>query len=390
MKQKLLLSLVISCANFLALGQCPSYNITNIQSGTCVEPAGDIELFGAGNITLTVNGDLTINGNLTIREDLIVNGVLTVTGDIIARSGSLTIGNGGTVDVGDDFRPQNNFTSFFDIIIQDGGFLQVADDFDAANLSGLDIQNGGTVDVGGDFTTGAGSVTNIDGSMNVDGNFTNESFIVDALLEGDGNLTVGGTYTNNGDDSGFTGDLNGAPLPVELVYFKGLVEGNSVKLEWLTSAEINNEGFEIQKSADGENFKVIGFVGGHGNSNQEHLYTFTDNNPYSGSSFYRFRQVDFDGQFEYSPIVLLNTDGQIGGDLEVFPNPTNGPIRIQGVVTDIQLFDPMGRSVLRLSNTTNAEAEQLISQQLEGSAVGTYTLHAMAGNETYRVRIVKK
>lgn len=379
-----MLGVVLSCP---ALAQCPDYNAGGTQTGTCVEPPGNIILNG----NLTVNGDLTIDGDFTIAGDLIVNGILTVTGDIIAYTGgSLTVADGGTIDVADDFRPNSGLSSFFTLVVEDGGSFNVGDDFDGTNLSGVDVQDGGSMDVGGDFTSGVGTTTNIDGDMNVDGNFTNESFIVDALLEGDGNLTVGGTYTNNGDDSGFTGDLNGAPLPVELVYFKGFVEENSVKLEWLTSAEINNEGFEIQKSADGENFKVIGFVGGHGNSNQEHIYTFTDKNPYSGSSFYRFRQVDFDGQFEYSPIVLLNTDGQIGGDLEVFPNPTKGPIRIQGVVTDIQLFDPTGRSVLRLSNITSDEAEQRISRQLETSAMGTYTLHATAGEEIYRIRIVKK
>ncbi|MEQ6166663.1 T9SS type A sorting domain-containing protein [Ekhidna sp. MALMAid0563] len=376
------LSITLIGIYVFAMAQCPSYTTTNTQSGTCNEPAGNITYSGPGNITLTVNGDLTINGNFTVQgENLVVNGTLNVTGAFTSGAGSsVTIGNGGTIN-------SNSLASGLAAIftVANGGTLNVVNDAGSGLFAAFIVENGGVVDVGGDFTTGGLANMVLDGAMDVGGTFTNAG---GGFMSGSGDLTAG-NYVNNGDDSGFNGNYNGAPLPVVLVSFTGEIDGGKVVLKWLTSQEINNEGFEIQRSKDGVNFNKIGFVAGHGNSNEEHYYEYTDWQPLLDRSYYRFKQVDYDGQFEFSPIVMVDGEG-LTSSLEVFPNPTLGTIQIRGSIDNVQLFDPIGRSVLYLDHTTSSEAEQMISRALEASPSGTYTISTQTAGSFERIRVVKK
>jgi cytoskeletal protein CcmA (bactofilin family) len=380
MKDKFsILVLIFLVLYYPSYSQCADYNNGDIQTGTCSEPAGNINL----SDDLTINGNLTINGDFTVGgATLIVNGTLNVTGDLVSGGFSaVVIANGGTINA-------TNLTSalFATFTVESGGTLNVANDAGTGLFAAFTVESGGNVDIGGDFVTGGVGSTTIDGDMNVDGDFTNTG---GGVVDGDGNLTVGGTYTNNGDDSGFNGDLNGAPLPVELVYFKGGIVDDEVILEWLTSSEINNEGFEVQRSGDGEHFTNIGFVPGNGNSNEEHKYLFIDSQPYGGVSFYRYRQVDFDGQFEHSPIIMIDR-AALSSKLSVYPNPTGGVVNLHGAVKNIQLFDPSGRLVLQLSNTSRLEAEQQLSRYLQSAPSGTYTLGASMNDKLEKVRIVKQ
>ncbi len=112
-------------------------------------------------------------------------------------------------------------------------------------------------------------------------------------------------------------------LPVDLVSFTAREDNNKVLLDWQTASEINNDFFEVQRSEDGDNWEVIGQVDGNGTINEVLNYDYTDNRPLFGTSYYRLRQVDFDGQFEYSSVqsVTIEFDGP---DLQVslYPNPT--------------------------------------------------------------------
>ena len=113
------------------------------------------------------------------------------------------------------------------------------------------------------------------------------------------------------------------PLPVELIYFEGELTSNGVLLNWATASEIDNDRFEIERSVDGENFEVIGEVAGNGTTNKLINYDFLDDIPAIGLNYYRMRQVDYDGDFEYSPTILVdNRDGTIAFDARLFPNPT--------------------------------------------------------------------
>ena len=114
------------------------------------------------------------------------------------------------------------------------------------------------------------------------------------------------------------------PLPVELLSFEVSLDQGQVYLDWKTASEINNDFFEVQRSESGDNWEKIGKVVGNGTINEVMEYDFVDKSPLFGKSYYRLRQVDFDGQFEYSPIVNVNNPFN-GRRMEVilFPNPTS-------------------------------------------------------------------
>ncbi len=95
------------------------------------------------------------------------------------------------------------------------------------------------------------------------------------------------------------------PLPVEFMSFTAQWDNGSVLLEWETASEIDNERFDVERSTDGENFAVIGSVDGGGTTNEHRQYWFVDKNPVSGISYYRLRQVDFDGKEEHSAVISI-------------------------------------------------------------------------------------
>ncbi len=111
-------------------------------------------------------------------------------------------------------------------------------------------------------------------------------------------------------------NINDQPLPVELSSFSvNTVEGVKAQLNWETATEVNNYGFEIERSIVSEedafetesyDWEKVSFVEGHGNSNSTKIYSFTDKNLVGGSKFvYRLKQIDIDGTFEYSDVVEI-------------------------------------------------------------------------------------
>lgn len=114
------------------------------------------------------------------------------------------------------------------------------------------------------------------------------------------------------------------PLPIELLYFQGrLQENNEVLLEWETSSEQNNEGFEIQKMNATGDWEKIGWIEGAGTTFEQQQYNCVDKNPEDGLNYYRLKQIDFDGSFEFSNMVAIEVENRIS-KLKIFPNPTIG------------------------------------------------------------------
>lgn len=138
------------------------------------------------------------------------------------------------------------------------------------------------------------------------------------------------------------------PLPVVLLNFDTYKKGKSVLLLWATAKEQNNKGFEIERSTDSKNWVTIGFVAAqteNGNSNIKADYNFTDNTPGNAQNFYRLKQVDFDGKYEYSPVRLIAFDKK--NNINIYPNPTIERVTIAGlqVGEKINVLDVSGRIV---------------------------------------------
>ncbi len=125
-------------------------------------------------------------------------------------------------------------------------------------------------------------------------------------------------------------------LPVELINFDATIDGGQNHLTWRTASESQNKGFDIERSADGVRFDKIGFVAGKGTTNQVQNYRFEDNTTFSSPLersgevvYYRLKQLDFDGRFEYSKIIAIDSKGE--NVASVFPNPSTGLFTIAGV-----------------------------------------------------------
>ena len=113
-----------------------------------------------------------------------------------------------------------------------------------------------------------------------------------------------------------------APLPVELLFFNAKLKEKSVLLNWSTASETNNAFFEVQRSRNNEVFETINIVNGAGNSTSVLSYADVDENPYDGISYYRLRQVDYDGKFSFSQSVAVNIGDSKSFDF-VFASPDN-------------------------------------------------------------------
>ncbi|MCF8413150.1 MAG: fibronectin type III domain-containing protein, partial [Melioribacteraceae bacterium] len=117
-----------------------------------------------------------------------------------------------------------------------------------------------------------------------------------------------------------------ATLPVELTTFLANVTKNGIELNWRTETEIDNYGFQIERSfGDKLKWENIGFVNGNGTSNLKHNYSFVDDTPLYGKSYYRLKQIDFDGKFEYSNTIEVDFNN-LPNKIKLnqnYPNPFN-------------------------------------------------------------------
>lgn len=186
--------------------------------------------------------------------------------------------------------------------------------------------------------------------------------------------------------------ITSGALPVELTSFTANVIDGKVLLNWQTATEVNNYGFEIQRSsvetrhASSLQWEKVSFVQGHGNSNSPKSYSFTDT-PTGGTSFkYRLKQIDFDGKYEYSDVVEVNIETPTKFALEQnYPNPFNPETTINyqlstsGHVT-LKVFDLLGREVAELVNEEKAAGRYDV--KFDGSKLtsGVYFYQLKAGD----------
>lgn len=146
------------------------------------------------------------------------------------------------------------------------------------------------------------------------------------------------------------------PLPVSLVSFSGFRDGIRNQLRWTTATEINNRGFEVQRSTDGLNYVTIGFVNStalNGNSSSAINYDFTDNTLSGSRQYYRLRQVDLGGTMKLSQVLLIRDTRVSGKGIEaLYPNPAKDWINLLITATvrekvTLMLLDQSGKQLLQ-------------------------------------------
>jgi len=204
--------------------------------------------------------------------------------------------------------------------------------------------------------------------------------------------TITGDFNNTG-FSGFGVGVPSAPLPVTMVYFNGYKKDEHGILEWTTTAEYNNKGFEIEKSYDGITFFKIGFVDGAGSSSISHNYAFNDKTKLTSVQYYRLRQLDFDARAVYSNSIVLKADYKDVLDLLSVTNPFNTSINLLFTkpVTgkmNIELFDATGKKVF--STIKEPGSSSLIDFDVDSRLTkGSYILKVTTGNDQFVKKLVK-
>jgi len=158
---------------------------------------------------------------------------------------------------------------------------------------------------------------------------------------------------------------NKSALPVEMNSFTAELVGSKVELNWQTATELNNYGFEIQRSIlsmkQFEEWEVVGFIQGHGNSNSTKVYSFTDKNPSLGKLKYRLKQLDTDGGFSYSNEIEVDITPPTEFTLmQNYPNPFNPVTTIrysipsifgfEALTVKLKVFDVLGNEIATLVN----------------------------------------
>jgi len=182
--------------------------------------------------------------------------------------------------------------------------------------------------------------------------------------------------------------LDGMPVPVELTSFTASANASGVVLIWTTASEINNHGFEIERSQDDKTFYRIGFVKGTGTTTEIQSYSFVDDIEYSGvkTYYYRLRQVDFDGRSQYSDVV--NVDFDIPTDFVLsqnYPNPFNPSTKITYALPNqspvvIKVYDLTGQEVITLVDEVKEAGTYEINFDALNFSSGVYIYQMRAGD----------
>jgi serine protease AprX len=148
--------------------------------------------------------------------------------------------------------------------------------------------------------------------------------------------------------------VNYFPLPVELISFTAQLNQDGILLKWVTASEQNNLGFEIQRKNANSDFYAIGFVEGNGTSLSQNNYSFYDNNFPEGKITYRLKQIDFDGSYEYSSEIEIQSGNLISYKLyQNYPNPFNPATVIKFInpkfsYVKLKVYDILGNEVATL------------------------------------------
>ncbi|MEN0004901.1 MAG: T9SS type A sorting domain-containing protein [Bacteroidota bacterium] len=397
-----------------------------VDVGIALDRAGRLNNSGTITISNCVRFGLDVFVRSSSASDLSrfdnIGGIINLNGN--SENGT---GEGGYGMRASDFAIINNSGQINGVDNENGEILVEGSNVSFSNAGAIFAPGAstGNYTIDGDFTFGSAALNmeidgviadilydqvNVTGTTDISGTILNiewGSFVPEAgdmftiLTAGalSGAFTLG---TNSNPDIVFTATYSATSviltvteiLPVELVRFSAEQSGNQVYLDWQTASEINNKGFNIERSADGKNWEMIGFVAGKGSTNTAQSYAFEDKNPYIGINYYRLRQTDFDEQFEYSDVVSVSFyELSKLSSLTLYPTPTQGIINLQfteglSEAMTIRIFNPNGQLIEQLqydlleSDTTEISVATL--------PTGTYFLQMQTENVHEVLRFVKQ
>ncbi|HEY4800931.1 MAG TPA: T9SS type A sorting domain-containing protein, partial [Bacteroidia bacterium] len=179
-------------------------------------------------------------------------------------------------------------------------------------------------------------------------------------------------------------DKGATPLPVQFISFSAKQDGSRAELSWVTASELNSDHFLVQRSKNGIDFETIANVDAAGCSSVQKKYSILDYDPVEGVSYYRLKEVDYNGEFIFSGVAAVNFF--LEKEISVYPDPADGWFSVSGLQLPalIQIFNLSGGKVLE---TTLREEQSVIHLNAEG---GIYFLKATSGAKVFEKKIILK
>ncbi len=406
----------------------------NIAAGRTLTSSANVTF---SNGTNTINGALNITGNLTVS-----NGTTNIYGSVTA-TGNLSLSGGATVNVYGTLEISGNANLNANLRIQPGGKVIIHGSVTVNSANYLHVGTSAAPPPYGDLIIyqnlvqqGSGDVTiNRNGRFAIFGNVTDSggggTFIRvenggqtyvhgNVSYSGGGSavqnnnstspygLYVNGTTTSSGGGGTVTPNLGdqstmqntnpsfyswisgipGGPLPIILLYFKVVdVSSHNIGLQWVTTFEKNFDYFEIQRASANLEFQTIGTIAGIGGLDINTLYEFSDPHPLKGKNYYRLKSVDFDGRFDYSPVI--NAEWNFKRAAVAYPNPVlNNRFTLEfdddrDNVSRLQIIDNHGNSVI--NRLVNSDTEVELPSHL---ASGIYSVKIISRDNTEVIKVV--
>lgn len=373
LKKEVLTILLPAAAIGTGYAQClgPDMNIQNrgfAGAGTANGIGLDVDGDNVNDLLFYLGTQFATNAGVNSLKVRILVGTVFVTNNAVALASAIAYGNNAQID--GDFDANNN-------VRPAPGFAYLAY---AVNGTKGNLKTGTTANIGYRKGGKFGFVT------------LTTSYVGGGLPW---RITVSERGIDNASDPSISaGNCN--TLPVELSAFKAEAKENTIALLWETASEINNAGFEVERSENGKTFKAISFVEGKGTTVETNRYSFTDATAQKGKNYYyRLKQVDFDGSFEYSQIVTaqINTGKEVQATLT--PNPSQqGITQLRYVAIEkgslaVSVYDVVGKQLYDQQFEV-ATGENTVSLNLDNLAKGVYFVKLTQGDyKTYEQLIIE-
>ncbi|MEO8111113.1 MAG: SBBP repeat-containing protein [Ginsengibacter sp.] len=201
--------------------------------------------------------------------------------------------------------------------------------------------------------------------------------------------------TSAGADDIFISKLSSSTLPIGLLNFAAIVKDKTtVAISWTTASELNNNYFTVEHSKDAINFEQAAIIKGAGNSNLPSHYQAVDESPYSGTSYYRLKQTDFDGKFKYSNIVQVQLNSMDKDQVTIFPNPAQNVLHValpfsQSESIAWQVQDGAGKIIKKQTGKLSS-SQHALSIDISNLPKGIYYMAIKKGNDTAVKKFIKQ
>ncbi|MDZ4795711.1 MAG: T9SS type A sorting domain-containing protein [Bacteroidota bacterium] len=357
-----------------------SGTVTGTFTTTTINLYLDASLIGSTNTTTTNWGPITVNS--TMNNTLYSNGVLTIGIQESSKQEVSCPGSASSISCSPTPTAPIITPTSSTVVVNQSITYTISN---AVTGTFYGIANG---------TTGESLATGIWATANGNLNITTKTF----TSAGNFNIVVKATSL-----SGVSVCTSGpaaasvtvsSTLPVTLQSFNGKWTGESVLLSWKTSTETNSSHFELERSADGISFSRLASIGAAGTSFSELTYTYTDINPLTATGFYRLKQVDIDGRYTFSQVLLLQKNNSGILINAVRPNPFSGEIVISIVLDKAQdinarLTDLSGRLIKTIRQQGQFGLNQVRLSGLQSLSGSLYIVEIETGGQLIRQKVLK-